>query len=93
MTTQAPYLESQYYDAFKRVDIPAATGGHAGGDPRVVAEFVRFVREGGKTNTSPIAARNSVAAGCAATESLRNGSKPVAVPPVDADLLEWFENQ
>lgn len=81
------------YDAFKRVDIPTADGGHEGGDPRVVAEFVRFVQEGGKTNTSPIAARNSVAAGCAATDSLRNGSKPVAVPPVAADLIEWFEHQ
>ena len=81
------------YDGFTRVDIPTAAGGHEGGDPRVVAEFVRFVREGGKTNTSPIAARNSVAAGCAATESLRNGSKPVEVPPPATDLLEWFENQ
>jgi len=81
------------YDGFTRVDIPAAEGGHEGGDPRIVAEFVRFVREGGKTNTSPIAARNSVAAGCAATESLRDGSKPVDVQLADADLQEWFEHQ
>ncbi len=81
------------YGAFKRIDIPPATGGHAGGDPRIVAEFLRFLRHGGQTNTSPIAARYSVAAGCAATESLRNGSTPVAVPPVDAELLEWFDSK
>jgi len=79
------------YDGFHRVEIPKAEGSHQGGDPRIVAEFLRFVREGGQTNTSPIAARNSVAAGCAATESLRDGSKPVDVPCVEADLLEWFE--
>jgi len=79
------------YGAFKRIDIPAATGGHAGGDPRCVAEFLRYVREGGATNTSPIAARQSVAAGCAATESLRNGSAPVEVAPLDGDLAAWFD--
>ena len=81
------------YDGFTRVDIPVVEGGHEGGDPRIVAEFVRFVREGGRTNTSPIAARNSVAAGCAATESLRDGSKPVDVQLADPDLEEWFEHE
>jgi hypothetical protein len=59
-----------------------ATGeGHGGADPAIVSEFLRYVREGGETDTSPVAARYAVAAGCAATESLRNGSVPVAVPP------------
>lgn len=69
----------------------ASSGGHGGADPRIVGEFVRFVREGGKTNTSPLAARYSVAAGCAATESLRNGGVPVEVPRADARIASYFE--
>jgi predicted dehydrogenase len=65
-------------------------GGHGGGDPRIVAEFVRYVREGGAITTSPVAARYSVAAGCMATESLRNGSVPMAVPKLDEDLHAHF---
>jgi predicted dehydrogenase len=59
--------------------IPEATGPHAGADHAILKEFTRFLREGGETDTSPWAARMAVAAGCAATESLRNGSVPVAV--------------
>ena len=70
------------YDAAgdHEVTIPAADGGHGGADPSIVAEFLRYVREGGETVTSIIAAREAVAAGCAGTESLRNGGGPVPVP-------------
>ena len=71
-------------------DVKATGGGHGGADPRIVAEFVRFLREGGETATSPIAARNSVAAGCKAAESLRNGATPRDVPPVAQEDLEYF---
>ncbi|MET0263943.1 MAG: Gfo/Idh/MocA family oxidoreductase, partial [Rariglobus sp.] len=47
--------------------VPAAAGGHGGADPRIIGEFIRFAREGGETATSPLAARESVAAGCRAT--------------------------
>jgi predicted dehydrogenase len=70
-----------YADADVTVPVGAAEGGHGGADPLIVAEFIRFVREGGATQTSPIAARNAVAAACAATESLRHGGIPVEVPP------------
>ncbi len=53
---------------------------HGGADPRIVSEFIRLLREGGFVSGSPVAARNSVAAGFAATESLRNGGIPVDVP-------------
>jgi hypothetical protein len=66
-------------------------GGHGGGDPRIVAEFLRYVRAGGAIATSPVAARYSVAAGCMATQSLRNGSTPMAVPPLDQDLRDHFD--
>ncbi len=67
------------------------TGGHGGGDPSIVAEFLRYVRQGGAIKTSPVAARYSVAAGCMATESLRNGSLPMVVPPLSGDLRDYFE--
>jgi predicted dehydrogenase len=66
------------------------TGGHGGSDPRIVAEFVRYVREGGKIATSPIAARYSVAAGCMATESIRDGSTPRDVPKVPQEIADYF---
>ena len=70
--------------------IPAVDGSHGGADPAIVAEFVRYAREGGPTTTSPVAARNSVAAGFAAAHSLRNGSVPVEIPPVEAKVAEYF---
>ena len=71
--------------------ISQLTGGHGGGDPSIVAEFVRYVREGGPIKTSPVAARYSVAAGCMATESLRGGSRPMTVPALDSQLCAYFE--
>jgi predicted dehydrogenase len=61
-------------------------GGHADADRLTVAEFVRFVREGSATTTSAVAARNAVATAVAATESLRDGSRPRAVAAVDAEV-------
>jgi predicted dehydrogenase len=78
-------------DADQVVEIPEAAGGHAGADPRLVGEFVRFVREGGATLTSPVAARAAVAAGYAATTSLRSNGTPIDVPPLDASLVDYFD--
>lgn len=61
--------------------VPEAEGGHGGADPRLVAEFVDHVRHRGSTLTSPVAAREAVAAAVAATTSLRSGSVPVQVEP------------
>lgn len=65
--------------------------GHGGADPLTVGEFLRFVREGGPTDTSPVAARDAVAAGVAATASLRGGSLPQTVLPVRVELADYFE--
>ncbi|MFE0683981.1 Gfo/Idh/MocA family protein [Streptomyces sp. NPDC058961] len=65
--------------------------GHAGADPMIIDEFLRFVRDGGLTDTSPVAARMAVAAGCEATASLRNGGVPRQVPRLDPDLAAYFE--
>jgi len=64
------------------VAIGANDGGHGGADPLIVAEFLRYARDGGETVTSIVAAREAVAAGCAATESLRSGGIPVRVPEI-----------
>ncbi len=79
-----PFGDEQYY-------VPEGVGGHGGSDPSIVAEFVRYVREGGKIKTSPIAARNAVATGCLATESIRSGNAPFDIPPVPADIRAYFD--
>ncbi|MEJ3658350.1 Gfo/Idh/MocA family oxidoreductase [Actinomycetes bacterium KLBMP 9759] len=72
------------------VDVPAGEGTHGGADAAMVTEFVRFVRDGVPTRTSPVAARQAVAAGVAATESLRSGGRPVDVPRVPAPLQAHY---
>ncbi|HEY5222331.1 MAG TPA: Gfo/Idh/MocA family oxidoreductase [Microbacteriaceae bacterium] len=66
-------------------------GGHGGADPLLMAEFLRFIRDGGSTVTSPVAAREAIAAGCAATESLRGDGSAIAVPPLDPKLCQYFQ--
>lgn len=70
---------------------PDEGGSHGGADPRIVAEFVRFLREGGKTDTSPVAGRYAVAAGCQAAASLRDSCRAQDVVPVPADLKAYFD--
>ncbi len=78
-----PYGDEQFF-------IPMVGGSHGGADPRIVDEFVRYVREGGKITTSAVAARYSVAAGCLAADSLRHGGAPRDVPPVPKDIADYF---
>ncbi len=65
-------------------------GSHGGADPKIIAEFLRYARSGGLTATSPLAARESIAAGCAATDSLRQGGVLQKVPAPRADVAKWF---
>ncbi|WP_274564166.1 Gfo/Idh/MocA family protein [Streptomyces spiramyceticus] len=65
--------------------------GHGGAAPLLIDEFVRFVRDGGVTATSPVAARMAVAAGVGATASLRDGGTPRRVPALDPELVAYFE--
>ncbi len=59
-------------------------GGHAGGDPRITEDFLDMVLEGKEPVAPPLAGRMSVAAGCAAAESMRSGGGVVLVPE-----MEW----
>ncbi|TCC28691.1 Gfo/Idh/MocA family protein [Kribbella sindirgiensis] len=79
-------------DADQVVEIAGETEHHGGADPHLVAEFVNFVRDGGATLTSPIAARAAVAAGYAATQSLRANGVPQDVPALDPALVSYFDN-
>ncbi len=78
-----PYGDEQFF-------IPRDTGGHGGADPRIVNEFIAYLRGATKIATSAIAARFSVAAGCSAAYSLRNRSVPVTVPRLPKKLIEYF---
>lgn len=75
-----------------KVEIRDGDGGHGGADPLLIEEFLRFAREGGATETSPVAAREAVAAGILAAQSLRTGGGAVEVPALPADLVEYFNN-
>ena len=65
-------------------------GHHNGADALTVAEFLRFVRTGAPTDTSPVDAWYAVVSGIQATESLREGSTPKRVPSLPPELRDYF---
>lgn len=73
------------------VVIDRGDGGHGGADPNLVSEFLRFVREGGKTEVSAVAAREAVATGCLGAESIRSDGAPRQVPPLDPAVRAYFD--
>ncbi len=73
------------------VSLQPEQGSHGGSDPRIIDSFIRFVRDGVAPHTSPLAARNAVAAGCRATESLRAGGEPRVVEPAGQELIDYFD--
>ena len=74
--------------AHQDLSVKPASGGHGGADPLVCKEFVEVVLDDKKPLSTPLAGRMSVAVGCAATWSLRNGWQPVDVPPVPEDIRD-----
>ncbi len=62
------------------IKIPPSAGTHGGGDPLIVRDFLHYVRTGRRAGPSPLDARMSVATGCLATQSLREGNRPYDVP-------------
>jgi predicted dehydrogenase len=67
--------------ADRTYEIKPAEGGHGGADPVICEDFLDMVLEGKEPVATPLAGRMSVAAGCAAAESLRTDGMPVDVPP------------
>ena len=81
-----------YAEADETFPIEAAPeAAHDGADGLLVAEFLRFVRDGGPTETSPVAAREAVAAGILATQSLRTDGSTFTIPELDPELIAYFE--
>ena len=66
--------------------------GHGGADFGLLKSFFDFVRFGKAPNVSPVAARYAVAAGYCGHVSMRSGSMPQAVPPLDEELRRYFDN-
>lgn len=64
---------------YQTIAVPPATGSHGGADPLIVDDFLDFVKTGQCQGAHPIDARMSVAAGLAATQSLREGNRPMDV--------------
>ncbi|MGG7507424.1 Gfo/Idh/MocA family protein [Plantibacter sp. YIM 135249] len=64
--------------------------GHEDADVDTMLEFLAFVADGKPTTLSPVAAREAVAAGALATRSLRSGSVPIDIPPLEPDLVAYF---
>ncbi|MGI6609000.1 MAG: Gfo/Idh/MocA family protein [Limnochordia bacterium] len=62
--------------------VKGTSGGHGGADPLICADFVEMILDGKQPLATPEAGRMSVAVGCAATDSLRNGGMPVDIPPI-----------
>ncbi|MCK4401271.1 Gfo/Idh/MocA family oxidoreductase [bacterium] len=61
-------------------DLKPVEGGHGGADPVISKDFVDMLLTGKEPVSTPEAGRMSVATGCAATESLRNGGKMMYIP-------------
>jgi len=71
-------------------NIREISGSHGGADPRIVDEFVRFVKGESKPSTCPIAAREAVATGVLGTKSIRSGNLPFDVPKPSAAVSKYF---
>ncbi|MGW9413354.1 Gfo/Idh/MocA family protein [Arthrobacter cupressi] len=81
-----------YAEPDETFTIQDGEGGHGGADPRLIAEFLRFASDGGPTQTSPVAARQAVAAGVLAAESLRSDGGAREVPALPPGLVAYFES-
>nr|WP_207649017.1 Gfo/Idh/MocA family oxidoreductase [Caldicoprobacter faecalis] len=72
--------------ADRTYEIKKTVGGHSGADPLICKDFIDMIIYGKEPLATPIAGRMSVATGCAAAESMRQGGIPVKVPELPKDL-------
>lgn len=70
--------------------IEGVASGHDDADLLTMTEFLDHVVDGAPTVVSPVAARAAVAAGALAAQSLRDGSRPVDVPPLPQHVADHF---
>lgn len=81
-----------YAEPDETVAIAGGIGGHGGADTLMIAEFLRFAAEGGPTRTSPVAARQAVAAALLATDSIRGDNACLPIPALDPDLVQYYDD-
>ena len=74
--------------AHHTLEVKPASGGHGGADPLVCRDFVDLLLDGKRPLSTPLAGRMSVAVGCTATWSIRNGWQPAEVPAVPSDIRD-----
>lgn len=77
-------------------NVKEADGGHGGADPIICKDFVDMVIDGKQPIATPLAGRMSVAVGCAATESIRDGGNVKTVPSLPKSLalgMEEYDNR
>ncbi len=67
--------------ANRTYDIKPAQGEHGGADPMICKDFVDMILNRQTPISTPLAGRMSVAVGCAASQSLRQGGKVVEIAP------------
>ncbi|WP_256758265.1 Gfo/Idh/MocA family protein [Cohnella sp. WQ 127256] len=86
------YVQTRRSNSYRELadrtyEIKHAEGGHSGADPGIFEDFIRMIVDGKAPLATPVAGRMSVAAGVAATESIRSGGQVVEVKPLDPQLL------
>ena len=75
-----------------RVEVIArGTGGHGGADGSLAEEFLRFVRNGGITDVSVVAARQAVATAAVGAQSIRGDGGLLDVPRMASNVRAYFD--
>ncbi|MEZ0494076.1 Gfo/Idh/MocA family protein [Kineococcus sp. TBRC 1896] len=70
--------------------VDGVASGHEDADVATMTEFLAHVADGAPTLVSPVAAREAVATGSLAAQSLRSGSVPLQVPELPDDVVQHF---
>ena len=79
-------------DANEQIVVSAERdGGHGGADTVIVEDFLNYIRTGKRLGATPLAARQAVAVGCLATESLRSGNQAFDVPALPPEVASWTD--
>ncbi|WP_409347109.1 Gfo/Idh/MocA family protein [Paenibacillus sp. MBLB4367] len=68
--------------ADRTYEIKASAGTHSGADPVICSDFLDMIEFGKEPLSCPIAGRMSVAVGCAAAESMRDGGRSIEISPL-----------
>ncbi len=73
-------------------NLKPASGGHGGADVPIMDNFLDFVTKNAPTNANPVGARDAVAVGVLAHNSMRNGNIPQDIPRLEPELIRYFLN-